>query len=144
MLDTVQLNPPTIIYEIEEATKAIGFTMGSDHLTGSLLRVLVTSKPSGSILELGTGAGLATAWLLDGMNAQSSLVTVERNEDNIAIAKKFLGQDSRVTFHGEDGSSFIQSVFKEGRTFDLIFADMPPGKYQYLEEILIILTTKIS
>jgi len=136
MLDTVQLNPPEIVHEIAGATKTIGFTMGSDLLTGSLLRVLVASKPSGSILELGTGTGLATAWLLDGMNAQSSLVTVDRNEDNVAIARKFLGQDSRVTFHMEDGSSFIQSAFKEGRTFDLIFADMPPGKYQFLEETL--------
>lgn len=136
MLDTVQLNPPAIIYEIEEATKTFGFTMGSDLLTGSLLRMLVTTKPSGSILELGTGTGLATAWLLDGMDAQSSLLTVDRNENNVAIARKFLGQDSRVTFHMEDGSAFIHSAIKEGRRFDLIFADMPPGKFEFLEETL--------
>jgi predicted O-methyltransferase YrrM len=133
MLDTVRLNPPEIIQEIEAATKVIGFTMGSDLLTGSLLRLLVTSKPAGSILELGTGTGLATAWLLDGMDARSSLVTVERNENTAAIAKRFLGGDSRVTFHAEDGMAFIQSLSKEEKTFDLIFADMSPGKYEYLE-----------
>lgn len=136
MLDTVQLNPPVIIHEIEEATKAIGFTMGSDLLTGSLLRLLVTTKPAGSILELGTGTGLATAWLLDGMNAQSSLVTVDGNENNVVIARKFLAGDPRVTFHIGDGAAFIQSALNGRRTFDLIFADMPPGKYHFLEETL--------
>ena len=141
MLDTVQLNPPAMIPKIEEATRAIGFTMGSDLLTGSLLRTLVTTKPSGSILELGTGTGLATAWLLDGMDGQSCLVTVDRNENNVAIARKFLGRDSRVTFQIEDGSAFIQSSLKKRQTFDLVFADMHPGKYQFLEETLRLLKT---
>jgi predicted O-methyltransferase YrrM len=136
MLETIQLNPPLIIQEIEEATKAIGFTMGSDLLTGSLLRMLATSKPSGSILELGTGTGLATAWLLDGMDAQSSLITVDSSENNTAVARKYLGHDSRVTFLMGDGTTYIQSPLKQGIFFDLIFADMPPGKYQYLEETL--------
>ena len=136
MLDTAHLNPPLIIEEIEEVSKAIGFTMGSDLLTGSLLRLLATAKPSGSILELGTGTGLATAWLLDGMDAQTRLITVDSSENNTAIARKYLGHDSRVTFHMGDGTTFIQSALKQSRSFDLIFADMPPGKYQYLEETL--------
>ena len=136
MLDTVQLNPPLIVQKIEEATQAMGFTMGSDVLTGSFLRTLATAKPFGSILELGTGTGLATAWLLDGMDVQSSLVTVDGNENHTAVARKFLGHDPRVTFHMGDGAAFIQSLLKQGRTFDLIFADMPPGKYQYVEETL--------
>ena len=136
MLDTIQLNPPLIIQEIEEATNAMGFTMGSDLLTGSLLRMLATAKPSGSILELGTGTGLATAWLLDGMNGEARLITVDSSENNTAVARKYLGHDSRVTFHMGDGATFIQSALEQGRFFDLIFADMPPGKYQYLEETL--------
>ena len=136
MLDTVHLNPPLLIEEIEEASRAIGFTMGSDLLTGSLLRLLAAAKPSGSLLELGTGTGLATAWLLDGMDAQSRLITVDSNENNTAVARKYLGHDTRVTFHTEDGTTFLQSAFKQGRFFDLIFADMPPGKYQNLEETL--------
>ena len=132
MLDTVHLNPPLLIEEIEEASRAIGFTMGSDLLTGSLLRLLATAKPSGSILELGTGTGLANVWLLDGMDAPSRLITVDSNENNTVVARKYLGHDSRVTFHTEDGAAFIQSALKHGRSFDLIFADMPPGKYQYL------------
>jgi predicted O-methyltransferase YrrM len=53
---------------IAEATKAIEFNMASDMQTGSLLRTLVASKPAGEILELGTGTGLATSWIIAGMD----------------------------------------------------------------------------
>ncbi len=136
MLDTVNLSPPPLIKDIEEATKTIGFIMGSDHLIGSLLRTLAAAKSSGMLLELGTGTGLSTAWLLDGMDAQSRLMTVDNNENNTAIAWQFLGQDPRVTFNTMDGATFITSMQERGSAFDLIFADMPPGKFQYLDETL--------
>ena len=136
MLDSVNLNPPSVLKDIEEATRAIGFTMGSDLLTGSLLRTLAASKPSGIFLNLGTGTGLSAAWILDGMDAQSILMTVDIDENVAAIARRFLGQDPRVTFYAEDGATFIASMNRQGRTFDLIFADMPPGKFQYLDETL--------
>ena len=136
MLDTVNLNPPSVLKDIEEATQAFGFTMGSDMLTGSLLRTLAATKPSGTFLELGTGTGLSAAWLLDGMDAQSRLMTVDSNENHSAIAKKYLGSDTRVTFYTMDGAVFIESMRKQGTKFDLIFADMPPGKFWHLDETL--------
>lgn len=136
MLDTVNLNPPAVLKNIEEATKSIGFTMGSDQQTGSLLRTLAVAKPSGSFLELGTGTGLSAAWLLDGMDAQSRLTTVDKNENHTAIARRFLGHDSRVAFVTMDGIAFIDSMRAQGKTFDFIFADMQPGKFEHLDETL--------
>jgi predicted O-methyltransferase YrrM len=136
MLDTSNFATPADLKDITEATQAINFTMGSDLPTGSLLRTLVATKPSGTILELGTGTGLATAWLLDGMDAHSSLLTVDQNEQTTAIAKRFLGRDPRVTFVMMNGTTFIETMQKEGRTFDFIFADMPPGKFQLLDATL--------
>ena len=136
MLDTSNFATPSALKDIAEATQAINFTMGSDPPTGSLLRTLAATKPSGAILELGTGTGLATAWLLHGMDAHSSLLTVDQNEHTTAIAKRFLGSDPRVTFVTMDGTTFIETMQKEGRTFDFIFADMPPGKFQHLDATL--------
>ncbi len=140
MLDTINLNPPPLLKDIEEATKAINFTMGSDLLTGSLLRTLAATKPSGMFLELGTGTGISTAWILDGMDARSRLLTVDNDENVTAVARRFLGNDPRVTFSTVDGATFIESMRKEGRTFDFIFADMRPGKYDHLDETLELLT----
>ena len=53
--------------------------MASDLYTGSLLKTLVASKKSCRILELGTGSGLATSWILQGMDKNAHLITVENN-----------------------------------------------------------------
>ena len=117
MLDTVNLNPPAALKDIEEATKSIGFTMGSDQQTGSLLRTLAASKPSGSFLELGTGTGLSAAWLLDGMDAQSSLTTVDKNENHTAIARRFLGHDSRIIFVSMNGTALLKILPRSDTPF---------------------------
>lgn len=132
-------NPPALLKQIEEATKAIGFTMASDHLTGSLLRTLAAMKPGGTLLELGTGTGLATAWLLDGMDAQATLLTMDNDEAVVNVARQYLSHDPRVTFYTMDGDTFIQSLIARQQMFDLIFADTWPGKFWLLAETLSIL-----
>lgn len=131
MDDGVQLCPPATLWAIERDTAVLGFTMASDAKTGSLLRTLAASKPGGKLLELGTGTGIATAWLLDGMDAASSLLTVNNDEAVIAVARKHLGHDTRVTFRCQDGVNFLQEL--QGQTFDFIFADTWPGKYDGLD-----------
>jgi predicted O-methyltransferase YrrM len=130
---------PGVIRAIEEATQAINFTMGSDLLTGSLLRTLAATKPAGMILELGTGTGLGTAWLLDGMDARARLITVDKNEQTAAIARHLLDRDARLSFVTMEGSSFIDAMIQQSNTFDLIFADMQPGKFQHLAQTLSLL-----
>lgn len=53
---------PTALRAIEQETRALGFGMASDALTGALLRTLAASKPSGVFLELGTGTGPQPTW----------------------------------------------------------------------------------
>lgn len=110
--------------------------MASDVWTGALLRTLAATKPGGSILELGTGTGLATAWLLDGMDSRASLLTVDTDDNVIAIARRHLGHDRRMTFTIADGASVLAELRAEGRTFDLVFADAMPGKYTSLDDAL--------
>jgi predicted O-methyltransferase YrrM len=139
MFDSIKLKPPAILAEIEAATKAIGFMMASDGLTGSLLKTLATTKPGGMFLELGTGTGLATAWLLAGMDAQSKLISADNDPKVVAVAKHYLGGDPRVTFYTTEGDSLLQSLTERGASFDLIFADTWPGKYTHLDEALSLL-----
>ncbi len=139
MNDTLNLNPPTILQSMIAATRAMGFTMASDELTGSLLRTLAATKLAGKLLELGTGTGLATAWMLDGMDRQAMLDTVDQNESLVAVAKKYLAHDSRVTFATMEGGAFIKLLLAQSQSFDLIFADTWPGKFWLLEETLSLL-----
>ena len=136
MRDTANLQPPAFLAELEQAAVDSGFTMSSDQLTGALLRTLAASKPGGELLEMGTGVGMGTAWLLAGMNATAHLTTVDRHQTRTATARRLLGTDPRVTFQQADGFAFIRTCREEQRTFDLIFADMHPGKFEATDEIL--------
>jgi len=133
MVDSIFFDIPVQYESIAEATKAIEFNMASDMQTGSLLRTLVASKPAGRILELGTGTGLATSWIIAGMDNGARLITIENNELLLDIARKAL-QDTRVEFVLSDGYAWIQNY--SGEKFDLIFADAMPGKYDLFEETI--------
>lgn len=108
--------------------------MASDMMTCCLLRTLAATKPSGKFLELGTGTGLSTAWILDGMDRHSSLISIDNDDKIIGIAKKFLGDDQRLNLITTDGGDWITD--NREQKFDYIFADTWHGKYLMLEEAL--------
>lgn len=130
---------PQTVQKILVKTKEIGFKMVSELSVGSLLKTLASSKPSGYFLELGTGTGVSTAWILNGMDLQSKLLTVENNATLVAIAKEYLAQDSRVTFHLQDSGNFIEWLNTSNQKFDLIFADTWAGKYTHFEPVMQVL-----
>ncbi len=134
MDDFTALNEPVQLPAIWADTRAAGFTMASEPLTCSLLRTLSASKPSSRFLELGSGTGLSTAWILDGMDAGSHLTTVDNDAALLSILKRHLGDDSRLSVVCTDGDDFLRSI--KGARFDFIFADTWSGKYRLLEEAL--------
>lgn len=134
MNDLLNLNEPKSIPAIWADTHASGFTMASEPLSCSLLRTLAASKPSARFLELGSGTGLSTAWLLDGMDSKSHLTTVDNDESLLFILKHNLGADPRLKVVCSDGDDFLRSMC--GEHFDFIFADTWAGKYRLLHEAL--------
>jgi predicted O-methyltransferase YrrM len=139
MDDTRELNEPAATRGIWLDTAAHGFNMCSESSVCSLLRTLAASKPNGHLLELGSGTGLSTAWLLDGMNDGAQLTTVDNDPALLSILEEHLGADSRLTVTCADGDEFIRNI--KGRRFDLIFADTWSGKYRLLSETLELLST---
>ena len=137
MNDTNIFRQPVAVADIVADTEALSFNMISEAKVGALLAVLAASKPGGRLLELGTGTGHGTAWLLSGMNATATLDSVDIDHAVVAVARRHLGADQRVTFHVTDGAVFLK---KEGlRPFDLIYADAWPGKFSHLGEALALL-----
>jgi len=118
-------------------TEALGFTMASEPRVGALLAALAASKAGGRLLELGTGTGHGTAWILSGMDAAARLDTVDSDPEVVAVARRHLGVDPRVTFHVLDGGEFIRRATPD--RFDLIYADAWPGKFSHLDGTLALL-----
>jgi predicted O-methyltransferase YrrM len=136
MIDT-NIELPETYKSILEESKRINFSMPSDLQTGSLLRTLISSKPNGKFLELGTGTGLSLAWIVEGMDNDSQVVSIDTEEKYLTIARRFFDSDSRVSIVCMDGAVWIGQ--NKNAQFDLVFADAWPGKYSMLEETLALL-----
>ena len=134
MTETLNQNFPLKYADILTATQENGFSMPSDVMTCTLLRTLAASKPSGKFLELGTGTGLSTAWILDGMDENSTIISFDNDEILLTIAQTHLGHDSRLTLVNSDGEAWVKN--NVGQKFDYIFADTWHGKYLLLDEVL--------
>jgi predicted O-methyltransferase YrrM len=134
MTEEITERIPKNYNEIDAATKSSGFTMASDILTCSLLRTLAASKPSGKFLELGTGTGLSTSWILDGMDKDSTLISIDNDPLFLEIAKDKLGFDNRLNVVLADGGKWIEE--NRNQQFDYIFADTWHGKYLLIDEVL--------
>jgi len=131
MNDYDGLSRPAQLPRILEATRKVGFLKTSDLLAGNLLGTLAATKPGGRLLEIGTGTGIATAWLLDGMDDAASLASVDRDSRVQAVAREILGNDRRVRFFTGEAKAFFES--EPAESYDLIFADGQAGKFADLD-----------
>lgn len=108
MDDSTIFDTPNVYPEIMRKSEEIDFSMGSDLYEGSLLKTLITSKPKGRFLELGTGTGLSLSWMVQGIDDNSSLITIDNDSQFIEIAKEHLGNDRRIQILCEDGVRWIK------------------------------------
>jgi len=136
-MDDLSIATPSVLDALRRDTERVGFAMASEPKTGSFLRTLAASKPGGRFLELGTGTGVGTAWLLAGMDLGSHLDSVDTDATLQQIARRHLGHDARVTFHVADGAAFLEQT--RPQQFDFIYADAWPGKFSHLEVALSLL-----
>jgi predicted O-methyltransferase YrrM len=134
MDDTVIARTPPALAAIQADTARLGFSMASEPKTGALLAALAAAKPGGRLLELGTGTGIGTAWLLAGMDASARLDTVDTDRSVVDVARQHLGGDARVAFRVEDGAAFLARA--DSDTYDVVYADAWPGKFTNLDAAL--------
>ncbi|MGD1945175.1 MAG: O-methyltransferase [Croceivirga sp.] len=134
MLHGQILKVPQTYTKLAQKSEDIGFDMPSDIQMGSLLKTLVASKPKGRFLELGTGMGLSLSWMVDGLDDDSTVISLDNDPKLVKLVKPYFEKDARVEIRCEDGGNWLNNY--EGESFDLIFADAWPGKYSHLDEVL--------
>lgn len=137
MDETAFQPPPKALEAILAETREIGFQGWCWPPVGALLRLTAALKPGGRLLEIGTGTGVGTCWLLDGMDASARLLTIDINSKVQAIARSHLGSDPRLTMLCEDAEAAIRR--EPPSSLDLIFADGGAGKHALLDEALALL-----
>ena len=122
---------PHLVSAARAAASRAGFELASDDRIGRLLAVLAASVPErGRILELGTGTGVGTAWLVSGLGGRDDVevVTVESDEELCRLAGS-LSWPPYLELVSGDAVERLPSL----GTFDLIFADAQGGKWDRLD-----------
>jgi predicted O-methyltransferase YrrM len=87
--------------------------------TGRFLAMLAAGCTGGRIGELGTGAGIGTAWMASAMPDDCALITAEIDEGLASMTRELVAADRRVEVITGDAISVMSSR----GPFDLLFAD---------------------
>lgn len=128
----VSLGPtPPLVRAAHDRADTHGFSRACLPAVGRVLRAFAAAVPAGGrVLELGTGVGVGTAWLADGLATRPGceLVTVDVDATTSERARTDDaggGWPPFVRFLVADAVEAMRSL---GR-FDLVFADAPAGKW---------------
>lgn len=133
-MDETPFFQPPALPEIMKDADLLGFAMSCEPRTGSLLSTLAASKPGGHMVELGTGVGAGTSWLLEGMDADSHLTSIDTQEGAQAVAARHLGYDRRLTLRLQDADAWLDTY--SGPLLSLVYVDCRPGKFRRMGDVL--------
>ena len=89
-------NPSAACSRIRAALEASGCAREISPEIGPIARALAASKPAGTFLCIGAGAGEIGAWILDGMDHSSGLVALVQDEREAAVLERELDRDVRA------------------------------------------------
>jgi predicted O-methyltransferase YrrM len=122
--------PAEVKLALKRAEQA-GFATSCEPEVGRLLMVLAAAVPLfGRVLEMGSGAGVGTAWLATGLERRPDVEAISVEQDPRLIELARTGPwPERVRLVEGDVLSMLERL---GR-FDLIFADAHGGKWEGLE-----------
>jgi predicted O-methyltransferase YrrM len=122
---------PTLLDVVQESADRLGFTMSCDDSAGSLLATLAGYRPAGRLLEIGTGLGAATAWMLAGIDPAARLTTIEINPLRYAAAAVTFADDPRAEFVCADADEWLDTY--DGAPFDLAFVNVRSEHFDRLD-----------
>jgi predicted O-methyltransferase YrrM len=125
---------PASVVAAHERAAAAGFTLSCEPGVGRLLAALAaTVAPRGRILEMGTGVGVGTAWIVSGLDGRSDVQVVSVEID--APTARLAQTASWPGFVTLQVGNILDLLDGLGR-FDFIFADSQGGKWEGLDRTI--------
>jgi caffeoyl-CoA O-methyltransferase len=127
-----------ILAELDRLThlKVLNPRMVSGHFQGKLLELFSRMISPESILEIGTYTGYSAICLAKGLSEQGKLITIEKNDEIISFAGKFIekaGLTDKVEIISGDALDILPGLKS---SFDLVFIDADKKEYaQYYDLI---------
>ena len=103
--------------------------MMSSHYMGLFLKMITSFKKPKKILEIGMFTGYSTICLAKELAEEGELHTIEKNEEIIDFASKFIKEsnlDHKINIHNGDAKYIIPKLTTK---YDLIFIDADKKNY---------------
>lgn len=100
--------------------------------TAALLRVCLKTKNKPKILELGTAVGYSALVMMDALEGEGEIVTVENFPPRIEKAKKNFGASpyqDKITLLEGDGSRILEELLEKQEQFSFVFLDAAKAQY---------------
>ncbi len=113
---------PCLVTETKRLAESRGFNGSCIDETGRLLSVLAGQVKAGKILEIGTGFGVGSAWILSNIQPDVHFVSVEIERLKVELVSKMITR-SNAKFVCGDWKEIIQQG-----PFQFIFADAAAAK----------------
>ena len=114
----------TVLTQLRQDTLTIaGSHMLSGHLQGRLLSLISCMIHPKNILEIGTYTGYSALCLLEGIQKDGKLYTIDKNQESIKLAQKYFqksGMENQICQYF-DKAEHILSIFSH--QVDLVFID---------------------
>jgi predicted O-methyltransferase YrrM len=127
--------PADVTHAKRRAVKHQLFTRSCDDKFGRLLAVQAAHlRPNAKVLEIGTGVGVATAWLVSGLGSRTDVdvLSVER-DDTLSGAAREYRWPSYVRIETADTATTLAD---HSDTFDLILADASASTLDNVDAII--------
>ena len=114
---------PPLVARAAELAERFDFKNSSALFYAPLLQVMAAQVRGGVIGEMGTGAGIGTAWMSLAAPADTRIVTIEKDEARAAAVADLFADDRRVTVLQGDALELA-----DHGPFDFVYCDAGPGK----------------
>ena len=130
---------PKILQQLSKETwqKVLAPRMLSGHLQGRVLSMISKLLHPKNILEIGTYTGYSALCLLEGMQKDGALHTIDMNEELFSLQRKYFnlsGRGEEIIQHLGDAQEIIPRL---DFAFDLVFIDADKRNYpKYLDLLL--------
>jgi predicted O-methyltransferase YrrM len=113
------VSAPPLVARARAAAAELGFTKSCRDEDGRLLHVLAGGRGIERVAEIGTGAGVGTAWLAAALPPGVPLFTAEQDEELAAAARSLFADDHDVNVLIGNW----RVVLPPHAPFDLVFVD---------------------
>ncbi|MCL6600438.1 MAG: class I SAM-dependent methyltransferase [Alicyclobacillus macrosporangiidus] len=122
---------PELVERALQVASQHGFSSSCLDEVGRFLQILGGFKSGAKVAEIGTGFGVGSAWILSGMDADSTLFTVESDPDRVSAVREMFSGIENVRIIAGDWKLILRYA-----PFDYVFVDAKPAKYDEADLVI--------